>query len=164
MQPFLVFQLLVLLLLANGTPIVATKLGGNRLSYPIDGGIKFFDGQPVFGPSKTFRGIISSLLVTTLCAPIVGLEWTVGAIVGIAAMAGDLFSSFLKRRLRFPPSSEALGLDQVPESLFPLISCRSILALTPLDIAVGVGTFYIAEQILSKIFHRLRLTSHHARK
>lgn len=160
MQPFLVFQLLILLLLANGTPIVAARLGGNRFSYPIDGGIRYFDGQPIFGPSKTFRGIVSSLLVTTLCAPIVGLEWTVGAIVSIAAMAGDLFSSFLKRRLRFPPSSQATGLDQIPESLFPLIACRSILILKPLDIVVGVGAFFIAELLLSRLFYRLRLRSH----
>jgi hypothetical protein len=57
-------------------------------------------------------------------------------------MAGDLFSSFLKRRLNLPPSSPALGLDQVPESLFPLLACRYSLPLTPIDIVFGVGIFF----------------------
>ena len=32
------------------------------------------------------------------------------------AMVGDLLSSFVKRRLKFQPSSRATGLDQIPES------------------------------------------------
>ena len=34
-------------------------------------------------------------------------------------MAGDLFSSFVKRRLRLASSSMAIGLDHIPESSFP---------------------------------------------
>jgi CDP-diglyceride synthetase len=157
MQLLHILQLLVLLTLANGTPIVAKRIFGPRFARPLDGGIIFFDGRPLFGHSKTIRGILTSILITTAGAPLIGLDLTTGAIVASAAMAGDLFSSFVKRRLNFPPSSQALGLDQVPESLLPMLACRDALSLTTADIALGVGIFLIGELILSRLLYQLHL-------
>jgi CDP-2,3-bis-(O-geranylgeranyl)-sn-glycerol synthase len=151
MQLLHILQILVLLTFANGTPIVAKKIFGSRFALPLDAGIIFFDGRPVFGASKTMRGIVVSILITSAIAPFIGLDLTIGAIVASSAMAGDLFSSFVKRRLNFPPSSQALGLDQVPESLFPMLACRDALSLTIADIALGVGIFFIGELILSRL-------------
>ncbi len=160
MQPLVILQLLILLLLANGTPVIAKRIWGRRFAYPLDGGISFFDGRRLFGPSKTVRGIVSSVLVTTAVAPVFGLEWKIGAAVGSAAMVGDLCSSFVKRRLHRPPSSRATGLDQIPESLFPLLLCRSTLSLTIADIAVGVGLFFAGEIVLSRLLYKLRVRDH----
>ena len=49
----------------------------------------------------------------------IGLDWRIGALVAAMAMLGDLFSSFLKRRMGLAPSRQAIGLDQIPESCFP---------------------------------------------
>ena len=38
MHAQLIVQLLILLALANGTPVIAKKLLGNRLARPLDGG------------------------------------------------------------------------------------------------------------------------------
>src|SRR5258706_7452255 len=122
MQLLHILQLLVLMTLANGTPIVAKKIFGPRFSFPLDAGTIFFDGRPLFGPSKTIRGILICVLITTASAPLIGLDLTIGAIVAGAAMAGGLLSSILIRRLNFPPSSQALGLDHVPESLFSMLA------------------------------------------
>jgi CDP-diglyceride synthetase len=157
MQLLHILQLLVVMTLANGTPIVAKKIFGPRLARPLDAGIMFLDGRPLFGPSKTIRGIMASILITTASAPLVGLDLTIGAIVAGAAMTGDLFSSFVKRRLNFPPSSQALGLDQVPESLFPMLACRGALSLTVQDISLGVGVFFIGELILSRLLYWVHL-------
>ena len=157
MQLLHTLQLLVLITLANGAPIVAKKIFGPRFSFPLDAGTVFFDGRPLFGPSKTIRGILVSVLITTASAPLIGLDLTIGAIVAGAAMAGDLFSSFVKRRLNSPPSSQALGLDQVPESLFPMLACRDALSLTIADIALGVGIFFIGALILSRFLFRAHL-------
>src|SRR5450759_11050 len=157
MQLIHILQLLVLMTLANGTPIVAKKIFGPRFSFPLDGGITFLDGRPLFGHSKTIRGILVSIFITTMGAPLIGLDLTIGAIVASTAMAGDLFSSFVKRRLNFQPSSQALGLDQVPESLFPMLACRDALSLTIADIALGVGIFFIGELILSRLLYRVHL-------
>ena len=135
MQVFVILQLLILLMLANGTPVIAKKLLGDRYSYPLDGNLTFAGGRPLFGRSKTIRGVVLAVLVTTAGAPLIGLDWKTGLLVGSVAMAGDLVSSFSKRRLNLPPSSRASGLDQVPESLFPLLACRNLLSLAAADIA-----------------------------
>jgi CDP-diglyceride synthetase len=85
------------------------------------------------------------------------LEWKVGALIGIMAMVGDLFSSFLKRRMALPSSSMAVGLDQVPESLFPLAASRLLLPLSILDIAVAVIFFFIGDLMLSRILFALKI-------
>jgi hypothetical protein len=105
-----------LLMLANGTPVIAKKLFGDHYSYPLDGDLIFPDGRPVLGRSKTIRGIVLAVLVTTAAAPLIGLGWRIGFLVGGFAMIGDLLSSFCKRRLGLPSSSRARGLDQIPEA------------------------------------------------
>jgi hypothetical protein len=152
-----VLKLLVLLTLANGTPIVAKKILGSRFSFPVDAGTSFWDRRALFGPSKTIRGIVVSILVTTAAAPLLGLDFSVGATAAAAAMTGDLISSFAKRRLNFPPSSQALGLDQIPESLLPMLVCRNALSLTAADIVLGVAIFFVGELILSRFLYWLRL-------
>ena len=66
MQPTLIVELLILIAVANGTPVLAKKLFGESFAYPLDGGARFFDGRPIFGPSKTARGLVFSLLITPL--------------------------------------------------------------------------------------------------
>jgi CDP-2,3-bis-(O-geranylgeranyl)-sn-glycerol synthase len=152
-----ILQLMVLLTLANGAPVVAKKIFGSRFALPLDFGLMFFDGRPVFGPSKTFRGIVVAILAAAIGAPLIGLDPIVGLTAAAAAMAGDLFSSFVKRRLNLPPSSQALGLDQIPESLLPMLACRDALSLTVIDIALGVGVFFAGELVLSRLLFRAHL-------
>lgn len=160
MQQFVIVQLLILLLVANGTPVIATRLFGDRLSHPVDCGVRYLDGRRLFGPSKTIRGVGLSIVVTSACAPVIGLEWKTGALVGSAAMIGDLFSSFVKRRMHLPASSRATGLDQVPKSLFPLLCCLPVLSLTFADVIVCVTLFFIGEIALSRLLYRLRPRRH----
>jgi hypothetical protein len=72
-------------------------------------------------------------------------------------MAGDLLSSFIKRRLDRPPSSRATGLDHIPESLLPLVASQHALALTVTDIGIVVGVFFAGAVILSRLLYRLGL-------
>jgi CDP-diglyceride synthetase len=157
LQLLSILQALVLLTLANGTPVFAKKIFGQSFVRPLDGGLVVFDGRPLFGRSKTIRGIMLAVLVTTAAAPLIGLDLSVGAIAATTAMVGDLSSSFVKRRLKFAPSSQALGLDQLPESLFPLLACRAALALTAADITFCVGMFFVGELILSRVLYRVHL-------
>jgi CDP-diglyceride synthetase len=157
MQPLVVTQLLILLTLANGTPVVAKRILGGRFAWPLDGGMTFFDGRPLFGKSKTVRGILLAILATAAGAPLIGLAWPIGALVGAAAMAGDLCASFVKRRMNRPSSTRATGLDQIPEALLPFLACRGALALTALDIAAGVTLFFVGEILLSRLFFKLHL-------
>ena len=161
MHFWLIAQMLALLAVANGAPVIVKDILKERLASPLDGGAKFFiDGRPVFGSSKTYRGIFFSILVTSACAPLLGLGWEIGALVAGLAMAGDLFSSFVKRRMNLPAGGKAIALDQVPESLFPLLACRAVLPLTALDIAAGVVIFFVGELLLSRLLYRFHLRDH----
>ena len=157
MHPVTLVQLLFTLMLANGTPVIAKKFLGSRFAYPVDGGVSFIDGRPVFGAAKTIRGVLVAVLACTAGAPVVGLDWTVGALVGATAMAGDLCSSFIKRRMNLQPHTMAIGLDQVPESLIPLFACREWLDLSGLDIVAGVALFFIGELGLSRLLFKARV-------
>jgi CDP-archaeol synthase len=152
-----ILQLIVLLTMANGTPVIVKKILGDRFAQPLDGGIRFVDGRPLLGASKTVRGVLLSILVTSAGAALVGLGFGLGAIVGSVSMAGDLLSSFLKRRFGLRSSSRATGLDQIPESLFPLLACRDALSLTAVDIALTVAIFFVGEVLLSRLLYRWRL-------
>jgi CDP-2,3-bis-(O-geranylgeranyl)-sn-glycerol synthase len=157
MQPVLILKLLILIAVANGTPVIAKKLFGDALARPLDGGAAFLDGRPVFGPSKTIRGLVLALLVTPLVPLLMALPWQLGLLVACGTMAGDLFSSFVKRRKGLPPSSMALGLDQIPESLFPLLLSGLLVPLGAIDIVVGVAVFLVAAPIVSRLCFYLRL-------
>jgi CDP-2,3-bis-(O-geranylgeranyl)-sn-glycerol synthase len=155
MHYWTVLQLLGLLTLANGTPVVAKRIFSDRFASPVDGNHKFIDGRPLFGTSKTVRGIVFSVVATSVCAPLVGLGVSIGFIVAVTAMAGDLLSSFIKRRLALAPSSQAIGLDQIPESLIPLLACRQEVGLSFTDVIMGVVIFLVGELALSLALFRL---------
>jgi CDP-2,3-bis-(O-geranylgeranyl)-sn-glycerol synthase len=157
MRPLLIAQLLALLSVANTTPLLVKRLLGPRWAWPLDGGRVLRDGRPVLGRSKTWRGLVAAILATALSAPLVGLPAAIGAVLGAAAMAGDLLSSFVKRRLALPPSSRATGLDQVPEALLPLLVLRGALAPAALEVVAIVATFLVGEIVLARLFHRLGL-------
>ena len=151
------WRALLLIVVANSAPVIGHKLFGQRFSYPLDGGWRFFDGRPLLGPSKTLRGIALSLAATALVAPLLGLPSTLGALLAGVSMAGDLTSSFVKRRLGRPPSSRVLLLDQVPESLLPLLVCRVRLSLAAWDIALVILAFFVLDLLLSRLLDKLHL-------
>jgi hypothetical protein len=156
-QEVLIFQLLMLITVANGTPVAAKLILGDRAAAPLDGGLMLSDGHPLFGPSKTVRGVMLAVIATALSSVVLGLGWKVGILVGSVAMAGDLVSSFTKRRLGRASSSQAIGLDQLPESVLPLLACRLLLALSWLDIIVTAALFCAGKIVLSRLLFKVRL-------
>lgn len=157
MQLLPIVQALGLLALANGTPVIVKKVCGSRLAVPLDGGMLFFDRRPLFGKSKTVRGVACAIAVTAALAPLLEVSVAVGALVAVFAMIGDLFSSFVKRRLKLAPSSQAIGLDQIPESLFPLLAGQKMLSLSFAEIAACVAIFTVGELIVSRFLYWLRI-------
>jgi CDP-archaeol synthase len=153
----LLLQLLILLVVANGAAVAAKKLFRGTFDRPLDGGALFVDGQPILGPAKTIRGVVASVLVTSICAALMGPGWKLGALIATFAMVGDLFSSFVKRRLHLASSSMAIGLDHLPESLFPLLASRLLLPTSILDIVAGVTIFVVGALILSPLLYKLNL-------
>ena len=157
MHPDRIVELLVLLAIANGAPVVVKRLLGDVLAYPLDGGKRFLDGRPLLGSSKTIRGVATSIVATAGLAPLLGTTFTTGLLIGAGAMAGDLLSSFVKRRMGHASSSRALGIDQIPESLLPALLCKGPLGLSPVDIALVVSLFFVGEIVLSRILFKLHV-------
>jgi len=148
--------ILLLLGVANGAPIIARKLFGNRFSMPLDAGVLFM-GKPLFGPSKTLRGIFSALVLTVSVAYVIGVPVYAGVVIALLAMLGDLISSFIKRRLNRPSSSMFLGLDQIPESLLPLLYYKYVYSLDWNLVYLVLAAFMVLELLISKILYVLKI-------
>lgn len=150
-------KILVLLIAANGAPIILKKLLGKRWAWPVDGGLAFFDGRPLFGASKTWRGVAASVAFTAFVAKVLGFTLALGTVAAVGAMLGDLCSSFTKRRLCIRVSGMAPGLDQIPESLFPLLLLRDEWGLTMPEMLGLVIAFLVLSYAVSQVLYRLRI-------
>lgn len=147
--------LLLLILMANGAPVLSARLCGNRGGRPLDGGWILADGHRLLGDSKTWRGVLAAVLATGLGALLLNWPVGVGMIMGLAAMLGDVLSSFIKRRLGLDSSSRAVGLDQIPEALLPLLAVAETFVLDGRTIAMIVVGFAVLELTLSPLFYWL---------
>lgn len=150
-------QLLSLIIVANGAPVLARLMFGSRFNAPIDNGITLADHRALFGHSKTWRGIASAFLATATCALIFGYPVQTGIQIAGAAISGDLLSSFIKRRLALPPSTEAPILDQVPEALFPALLMMQSFHLLLIDTVWLVIVFAVIDLIATRMLQRWRV-------
>ena len=152
-----IVQSLILIGAANGAPLLVARALKARPASPIDGGIVLPDGRPLLGRSKTWRGVAAAVVLTIVVALLVGLPWHLGALAAALAMAGDGFSSFFKRRFGLESSSMMLGLDQIPESLFPALACATYLPLRPIDVLAIVLVFSVGALAASRLFFAVGL-------
>ena len=150
-------RVLLLLGVANSAPIAAKRLLGDRWAAPLDFGLNFVDGRPLLGPGKTIRGVIVAIVATAIAAWALGISPSVGALVGAVSMAGDALASFIKRRLGVAPSGRATGLDQIPESLLPLLAVQALLGLSVAQILGITAVFFALEMPLARLAFRFGL-------
>jgi CDP-2,3-bis-(O-geranylgeranyl)-sn-glycerol synthase len=150
-------KILLLLCAVNGAPIVLLRLWDGRGAWAIDGGRRCFDGRPWLGPSKTWRGLAGALLAGGLAGWALGLGAWVGLQAAALAMTGDVCSSFFKRRLGVPSSGMALGVDQIPESLLPLLWLQEEWGLDGAEVAGLVLAFVGVELALSRVLYWLHI-------
>lgn len=143
--------LLALLLIANGSPVIIRYFLKERCNFPLDGGIRFIDGRPLLGRSKTVMGMVVAVAATGLAAPLFGVAIATGAAIGLWAMAGDAMSSFIKRRLHIEPSGSAPVLDQVPESLLPAVMVGRELITGWHDVVAVVAAFTVINLVVSRL-------------
>ncbi len=96
---------------ANAVPVIT---GGGL---PLDFGKKFFDGKPIFGKNKTFRGFFSGLAVGTAAGLVESVFFNYpivfGLLLSLGALFGDLTAAFAKRRLGLSPGDLLPVVDQV---------------------------------------------------
>ena len=149
--------LLLLIVTANGVPILLDDLLGRRWDWPLDGRLRFAAGRRLLGRSATVRGLAGAVAATTGAALLLGLPAKTGMLVGIFAMIGDVLSSFAKRRLGLEPGDRAIGLDQIPESLLPLLAVMDDRGLGWGDVGAIVLAFTLFSLAVSRILFHLKL-------
>ena len=103
---------------ANGAPVV---FGGGR---PLDFGKKFV-GKRVLGSSKTIRGamagIIAGIIIGVIEYPFFPYLLYVSVALSLGAIFGDMFGSFMKRRINLKPGANVPLLDQYGFFVFALL-------------------------------------------
>jgi CDP-2,3-bis-(O-geranylgeranyl)-sn-glycerol synthase len=152
-----VFELLLLVIVANSAPVLARNLLGERCARPVDGGRTLADGRPLFGRSKTWRGLAAAILACAAAAPLLGVDARLGALAGALTMAGDLLASFTKRRRGYAASDHAPLLDTVPEALLPALALSEPFALSWWEIPALVALFHAAVRLTSPLLYHLHL-------
>lgn len=113
--------ILSLLWCINFVPPLLAFFLGDRWNQPLDFGSSFVDGKPLLGPHKTLRGTTGAIAVGAILGMMMGMPWWVGLAAGTLSMAGDITSSFVKRRLSLPSGSGVAGFDQVVEGFLPFL-------------------------------------------
>jgi len=97
----LIFKFWLILMVTNGTPMLAAALWPGLRRRPVDNGRRLADGQPLLGHHKTWGGLLSGILAGGLCGGLMGLSLPMSSLIAGTSMLGDLFTSFLKRRMGF---------------------------------------------------------------
>jgi hypothetical protein len=104
----------------------------DRLAVPLDGG-RTIGGRPIFGPNKTWRGVVFIVSCAAVLGALQGFlfgDWAArtgvspiefqppfaleyglaNALLGLGYVLGELPNSFLKRRLAIAPGATSRGL------------------------------------------------------
>jgi CDP-2,3-bis-(O-geranylgeranyl)-sn-glycerol synthase len=99
---------------ANASPVI---FGGGA---PLDGGVNWLDGKPFLGGHKTTKGTIFGIAIGTMVGVAQG-NLIGGVLQSVGAMLGDIFTSFLKRRINIEPGESFPVADQLDFILFAVI-------------------------------------------
>jgi CDP-2,3-bis-(O-geranylgeranyl)-sn-glycerol synthase len=114
---------------ANAIPVIT---GGGL---PLDFGKNFFDGRPIFGKNKTFRGFFSGLAVGTTVGFVESAYFdypiAFGLLLSLGALFGDLTGAFVKRRLGLSPGDLLPVVDQVDFIIGAILFSLPICLQTP---------------------------------
>lgn len=120
--------------IANGAPLLAARMPGiDRWNARLDFG-KRFHGRPLLGSHKTWRGLLSGMVISTFVlwlqqvaaanfgfaeAFTGGLKYAdfptliLGPLFGFGALGGDALASFFKRRRGVGSGKSWIPFDQI---------------------------------------------------
>ncbi|MCG8611275.1 MAG: CDP-archaeol synthase [Pseudomonadales bacterium] len=152
--------LILLLLVANGAPVLARYMLRRHFTWPIDFGTALGDGQRLFGRTKTYRGVVASLLLTSLAGGLLGLGGFSALLFACLCMVGDLLTSFFKRRLGMPSSARFFLIDQLLETLLPVLVFMPVWGYSMIEAGVTILGFVLSGWIISPVLFLLGVRRH----
>ena len=147
----LLFNSMIYILPAYVANASACVFGGGT---PLDMGINFIDGKRLIGNGVSYRGTFFGLLCGTITAILEGIiansnilgdtafyfntfEWAyIGFLLSLGALFGDMFGSFIKRRLGLAQGKPAPVLDQLGFVVFAILFAYPFAPISPDKIIV----------------------------
>lgn len=147
---------------ANAAPPLINKVPLiNRWKTPLDFGMTV-RGQRMFGKNKTWRGLISGMLISGITAwllyPYLGTDtgntlshFIIGASLGFGALLGDAIESFFKRQIGIPSGSSWIVFDQIDYVVGAILFSLPFVRLNLIDYVFVVITYFCLHFIVSYI-------------
>lgn len=151
-------KILILLWAINLMPVLLAYIFEERWDTPLDGHRLFMDGKPFFGSHKTIRGVAGGIMTGAVLGVVLGFPLWVAAGSGFMSMAGDLLSSFIKRRLGMDEGSDFPVMDQFFEGALPFIIIAPFYTLDPVEYGLLILVFVISAYIGSLFLTRILRT------
>lgn len=108
-------------MIANASPLLIHGV------FPIDKGIAFIDKKPIFGRNKTVEGFLVGVYMGFSSSIVLSIIFNnyslilLGLGASISSLLGDLFGSFIKRRLGIKSGDPFPILDQLDFMFFTII-------------------------------------------
>jgi len=155
---------------ANGFPPLA------RGSLPIDFNRKWFDGNRIFGDGKTIEGFALGLIagafvgvLETIAQPSINsyaatwnvqipmMNFSIGLLISLGTLFGDLCGSFIKRRLGFKRGSEVLFLDQWNFIIGSIVFVFMITEITIWMVLMMLLITLVIHRVANIVGHRLKV-------
>jgi CDP-2,3-bis-(O-geranylgeranyl)-sn-glycerol synthase len=156
---------------ANMAPVAVAKLPlVKKWNTPLDGG-KLYRGKPIFGPHKTWRGIVFGVVIATLTlwlqqiivrhhfwpASIVDGYMSyadlplfiAGPLFGIGALGGDAVESFFKRRRGIESGKSWIPFDQIDFILGTIIMTLFVVQLPLRTYVWMIALFFVGHVVVS---------------
>ena len=144
---------------ANATPVVLGR------GPPLDGGRCLGDGRRIFGDGKTIRGFVAGIGAGIVIGVLQGVAkgpllhyLSLGFLLALGALLGDLMGSFIKRRLGIERGGVLPGLDQLGFVIIALLlaspvevpSWQEIVAIFLITPALHLATNFIGYKLKLK--------------
>ncbi len=138
---------------SNVAPVLASRVPILKTwQTPLDGGL-IFRGKRLFGKNKTWRGLISGMVVATVILALQqfsaktfewnievnGLQFTelptllLGPLLGLGPLVGDAIESFFKRQVGIAPGKSWFPFDQIDYIIGGIVFTWPIIPLTSLQ-------------------------------
>lgn len=152
--------------LANAAPPLINKVPLiNKWRTPLDFGMTV-RGHRMFGKNKTWRGLISGMLLAGITAwilyPNLGTDtgntlshFIIGISLGFGALLGDAIESFFKRQIGIPSGSSWLVFDQIDYVIGAILFSLPFVRLNTIDYVIVVITYFCLHFIVSYLGYLL---------
>jgi CDP-2,3-bis-(O-geranylgeranyl)-sn-glycerol synthase len=135
--------------LANGAPVIANQMPVlKNYKQPLDFGKKY-RGQRIFGNNKTFRGLLTGIVVAIVTVFLQQLAYEniafvrdfslidysmqsaiiLGGLLGAGALIGDALESFIKRQLHIASGESWFPFDQLDYVFGGLLFASFVISL-----------------------------------